>query len=283
LTGQTAILEGEGERIARVRHGAALAGAALVALLVLEIALRLASIGPSIGGLDASAIFVEYPLTQEKGYVTLRKGFRGRLWGFPFRVNRHGFRSPPVPVEPPPDSLRVLLLGSCITLGGLDQTPDGFSAFSSSLQDELQQRFPNRTVEVLNAAVPGSFELQTRAYWKAELARFQPDIVVYESGASQVIEPGARLREYEARAPGAMKPAVGLASSGLRARLYGFFNRSVVLSHFYAFRRGREDVFHKYFYRRPLSTPNDTGLADAYTEDVLEPSGDSFRRDLAEL
>lgn len=282
-TGQTAILDGEIARVERARRGAVIAIAAGLALVALEIALRLAAVVPSLGGLDPTSVFAEYPLTQHDGYVTLQKGFSGQLWGRPFRVNRHGFRSPRVPVERPAGSLRVLLLGSCITLGGMDETRDGFGAFSSSLQSELQQRFPDRQVEVLNAGVPGSFELQDRVYWQAELARFQPDIVVVESGTSQIIEPGLRQREYEARAPGATKPALEPQGQGLRERLYEVFNRSVVISHFYAFRRGQQALFQRYFHRRPPTERGDSGAARAYVADVLEPGGAFYRRDLAQL
>ncbi len=277
------MLDAEGARIARARHAAAIAAAAAVALLALEFALRLASVGPFVGVPVATHIFEEYPLRQRDGYVTLRPGFWGHAWGFRFRVNRHGFRSPPVPVERRPDSLRILLLGSCITLGGFDRTEDGFSAFSSSLQSELQSRFPERRVEVLTAGVPGSFELQDLVYWQAELARFRPDIVVYESGTAQILEPGEMLKEYQARAPGATRPALVSRPRGLRERLYDVFDRSVVISHFYAFRRGKERLFRKHFFRRPPATTGGSRAADAYIAEVLEPGGEFYRHDLAQL
>jgi hypothetical protein len=282
-TAQIATLDHGDARSVRVRQRAGLAGLAVVALLGLEVSLRLASVDPSARGLDAVNVFAEYPLTRHDGYVTLQKGWSGLLWGLPFQVNEHGFRSPAVPLERRPDSLRILLLGSCITLGGLDQTPDGFSAFSSSLESALQERFRDRRVEVLNAGVPGSFELQSLVYWQAELARFEPDIVVYESGTSQIIEPGARLEEYAARPPGATKPARGAWPHGLRERLYELFDRSVVVSHFYAFRRDQEGLFRKYFFRRRAGTTSDSRAADAYVADVLVPGGELYRRDLSRL
>lgn len=266
------------------RRRAVVAGIVVLLLVGLEFGLRAARAVPALGGLDTAALFAEYPLERHVGFHTLERNYDGTLWQRPFRTNEHGFRSPSIPVERDrPDELRIFLMGTCVTLGEMDETSDGYSILARTIQHEVQARYPELVVRVVNAAVPGSFETQYRVYFEQVVSAFGPDLVIIDNGAAQIVNPAGMLQEYRARA--GRRPRVAEASLGwgVRQQLYEFFSRSVLISHFYSFRRNQDALFEKYFYRRPTVDRHGPDGVRGFVADVLEPSLARYRADLDDL
>ncbi|MHC1791357.1 GDSL-type esterase/lipase family protein [Solidesulfovibrio sp.] len=93
-------------------------------------------------------------------------------------TNAHGFRGrrPAGPARSD-NSLRVLCLGDSFTYGvGVD---DG-QTFPALLEASLQTRFPDRTVEVINAGVPFYDLIDELSYYRDKGRRLAPDVVVVQ-------------------------------------------------------------------------------------------------------
>ncbi len=109
-----------------------------------------------------------------------------RLNGLLYRihVNELGFRGP-APAEPrPADAFRVWCLGGSTTFD--IYAPDDETTWPALLQDRLQQGLPDRTVEVLNAGVPGEI-LYGSTEDLVKLGRqVRPDVVVIYHGPNDL-------------------------------------------------------------------------------------------------
>jgi hypothetical protein len=283
----------EASTTARARRHALLGGLGIVVLLLFELGLRAGEVVSGGRALIGGGRFSDYPLVDHAGFVSLKGNYRGELWGHPFVTNRHGFRSPPIPFKRrAPNELRIVLLGTCITLGELDESSDGYSDVGRTLQSRLESGLPALQVSVMNAAVPGSFELRDLAYFRSVLAKFSPDIVILESGTAQIVDPAGMLREYRSRREGASEAAAAARGWGPREYLYDWFERSLVIRSFYTFRRSEKALFRKYFYRRAAESTAASGSGDEnagsqrvadYIAEIVDPSAEYYRRDLAEL
>lgn len=92
------------------------------------------------------------------------------------RMNSHGMRSPEVPVEKPPGTYRIAVLGDSYTFGwGVEQE----KVFTRWMEKELSKSSPaGVTVEVLNFGVPGYATFQEVASFFDKGRQFQPDAVL---------------------------------------------------------------------------------------------------------
>jgi hypothetical protein len=272
----------------RIRSRALLGVACVVVLVLVETTLRAGDVLPALRGMDEAHLFQDYPLVDHGGFVTFQERFNGLLVGKRFQTNRHGFRSPPIPVKRRAlDELRVALLGTCITTGQYDESQDGYSVLASTIQRVLEWRHPELKVEVINASAPGREEQQDLRFYEAVLSRFEPDVVLLESGTGMAMMPGPMLEEYESYGSAEAGAKGSAAIWDLRRHLYDAFDRSVVISHYYDFRDNRALLFRKYFYRRPdRGTSGSTGgsrFVGDYVESVVIPASEHYRRRLAAL
>ncbi len=271
-------------RWSRVRW--VLVGLLIAGVLGLELSPRAAAIVPGMRRID---MFTDYPLLEDKdaGFIRLEPNYSGRVWGRPFRTDSYGFRSPPISETPEPNELRIVLLGTCITLGVHDLSEDGYGFGSTTLQARLQARYPDLKIRVINAGVPGSFELQNLLHYDSIIKDLNPDLVILESGSVQIFDPAGMLEEYVGRRPASTEPADNTRGWGPREYLYDVFNRSLLISHFYTFRRNQGMLFRRYFYRRAEAV--DTGeagqpeLVTRYIAEVVNPSAEYYRQDVADL
>ncbi len=90
-------------------------------------------------------------------------------------TNSAGFRSPEIPVEKPPRTLRILGLGDSIMFGfGVN---DG-ETFMDALAERLSQKHPEFRWESINTAVPGYNGVMEVETLEHKGLAYQPDIVV---------------------------------------------------------------------------------------------------------
>jgi len=102
--------------------------------------------------------------------------YRGVTW----EVNEAGFRGPMIPAQKPPGTIRLLFLGSSITFGWGVAARD---AFPEKVREGLEEAFPGRPFEAINAGVPGYSSYQgLRCLEKKILPHYRPNLVVAEFG-----------------------------------------------------------------------------------------------------
>lgn len=152
---------------------------------VLFMALALAAVLAEVGiRLFVPQVFPPHPrgmytVDPVVGFV-LTPGFEGRHERSEFStevlVNSIGLRGPEVAPRSP-EALRVLCVGDSFTWGwGVE----GSEAYPARLEQMLEEHYPNRHVEVLNAGVPGYGNDEALAWFRTRGAQFEPDLVVVQ-------------------------------------------------------------------------------------------------------
>ncbi len=173
-----------------------LLGSGLLALVLAETCLWLLNIPKSISSFGfLGNVFDEAGLFEEDPdlFWRLRRDTNR------YRVNDLGLRGPGVPLETGPRNLRIACFGDSCTFGSLVRLEDTYGWL---LQERLQEKFPNRRVEVILAGLPGYSSYQSLALFQEHIAARKPDItVLYIGGYNDYVpamgendsERGARL------------------------------------------------------------------------------------------
>lgn len=114
---------------------------------------------------------------EAKNYL-LPRGVREQ---FPFTMttNASGFRGPMVARAKADGALRVIAVGNSSTFGWGVNDDETYPAF---LERALRARLPGRTIEVLNAGIPGFTSFQGRRLLAGEVIPLAPDFVVLAFG-----------------------------------------------------------------------------------------------------
>jgi hypothetical protein len=92
------------------------------------------------------------------------------------RINSRGFRSPEIPTPKPPGTVRLAFLGSSTTY---DPYADDTSTWPYLVTQALQTAYPTCHVDYINTGVPGFSSPCTLTYYRAYVAKLEPDIVVW--------------------------------------------------------------------------------------------------------
>jgi len=94
-------------------------------------------------------------------------------WDTDFKVTRkhnsHGFRSPEIPVEKPPDRTRVMIVGDSFVYGLGVENEEAFPQVLEQLEPSLQ---------VINAGVPAYSGAEELVQLREEIGIWKPDIVI---------------------------------------------------------------------------------------------------------
>ncbi len=182
-------------------------------------------------------------------------------------VNGQGFRGPEVAVNKTPGTLRVMAVGSSTTFDpGVSSDQATWPARLQVLLDRLAD---GRTVEVINAGVPGYTVIDDVIRLETDLFRYQPDLIVLYEGHNDLFGGLRRGREVPRVAidtPGEIKPATPWGHWLSRhSLLYGKFVALIKILNFGA--AGR----------RALVSPHRSGLSD---DEIIEAGAQQFERDL---
>lgn len=132
-----------------------------------------------------------YPDGRPKGLYEMRDGRPQLVPGAELpgllvdvRINAWGFRDDPV-VEPrPQDALRVWVVGGSTTFDIYAR--DNASTWPNLLEAQLQDALPERSVEVLNAGIPGETLMGSTDDLLAWGPTFQPQVVVLYHGPNDL-------------------------------------------------------------------------------------------------
>ena len=98
-----------------------------------------------------------------------------RLMGVDVATNSAKLRDREFPLEKPPGSIRILMLGDSITLGWGIEAVD---SVAKQLESEFRSRFPERKIDVINAGV-GNYNTAMEVSWfLSKGVAYEPDMVV---------------------------------------------------------------------------------------------------------
>src|SRR5688572_21236594 len=90
-------------------------------------------------------------------------------------INRHGFRGPDFALQKAPGTFRIMVIGASTTFDPC--VSDDTRTWPARLEYWLQQRAPNRRIQVINAGVPGYPMLDQTIRLETELYAFEPDVL----------------------------------------------------------------------------------------------------------
>ncbi len=96
-------------------------------------------------------------------------------------INEHGFRTPSFAIPKPDNVVRVIAIGGSTTVQGLSNE----RTYPAYLDDMLNERFPNESIEVINLGVSGT----KSDHWLKridKLLSYQPDIVIQYNGINDI-------------------------------------------------------------------------------------------------
>ena len=146
-------------------------GSVLVVLFVVEIVLRITTPKEIM-----RYFFVAPDRTLHHRFMPNASGrYRSTEFNTEYRINSLGLRDREFPVEKPPQTVRVLMLGDSFTEGdGVESN----ETFSKLIEAQLRSAVPGNRVEVINAGVGSYSPILEYLYLKTEGLRLNPDLVV---------------------------------------------------------------------------------------------------------
>lgn len=112
----------------------------------------------------------------------------------PLKSNELGLRDDPLLADPDP---RILLLGDSVAWG--DGVRDSAMAFPQVAERALRSRLPRRSVEIVNAAVPGYSTFQERRYLELRGLGLRPRLLVLQFCLNDVVSPYVEVSAYGGR------------------------------------------------------------------------------------
>ncbi|UCD19944.1 MAG: SGNH/GDSL hydrolase family protein [candidate division WOR-3 bacterium] len=98
--------------------------------------------------------------------------------GVPCRTNSYGLRDQEIPLEKPPRTFRILVIGDSTVLGfavPFEKT------FTERLETMLNRSTDSVHFDVINAGIPGYSIYNSFTYLKRDGIRFEPDLIVLET------------------------------------------------------------------------------------------------------
>jgi hypothetical protein len=116
----------------------------------------------------------------------------GSAWNCGVKNNNLGFRGPDIEREKPDGVLRLFLVGGSTTWDSIDENGKHTGDF---ILEELESRFPEEKIELLNCALPGYQSMQTVILTASDLVDYSPDVIVFMHGincAGRRLQDGSR-------------------------------------------------------------------------------------------
>jgi len=201
----------------------------LLFLIVTELALRL---------LDPDLFFQNqfFPLNRDMDFPQIYNKDHDLFWRFRkditteskefsylrYHIDKDGFRGDEV-IEPKPD-LRILALGNSCTFGwGVQHN----LIFTERLEKILSTQMPGKTVEIINAGVPGYSSYQGLKYYTEDLTKYDADIVLIMFGWNDQWTAGSNISDADQQLP--PQWVLSLRNIMTRTRLYQLM-RKILLS-----------------------------------------------------
>jgi hypothetical protein len=136
-----------------------------------EALLRLVQRGQfgTAANVEGSAQFYRDPQTGLR--LPVPNSTQGKIY-----INSLGFRSPEILVPKPQGTVRLAFLGSSTTYGPY---VDNASTWPHLVTQAIQAAYPTCRVDYLNAGLPGFSSPRILTYYRAYVAKLEPDVVVW--------------------------------------------------------------------------------------------------------
>lgn len=156
---------------------------------MLKDANALARAKPSKDAFDWLSMFVEgdgyrvrmIPNTHKSVKNTFSLISADREQRYEVAANALGFRGPLVTPEKGPNTFRIVVFGDSSSFGWGVNAQDSWWML---LQQELQKRHPERTIEIANFAIPGDSSAYGKLLFDTFAPQFQSDVVILGFGAN---------------------------------------------------------------------------------------------------
>lgn len=114
----------------------------------------------------------------------LKKGAKLNGWKYSVSINSMGFRGPELQQPKPKNGFRIWCIGGSTTFDIYSPSDD--KTWCAQLGEILQEKYPNRLVEVINAGVPGEILRGSMKDVQSFSKTVQPDIVVLYHGPNDL-------------------------------------------------------------------------------------------------
>ncbi len=148
--------------------------------------------------------------------------FNQRDFHYVQRVNNLGLRGPDRPVQKPPGTYRILMLGDSFTMGKGVNDDETFSALLDGRLNARLGDCADLRVEVLNGGVDSYSPVLSYIQLSRELFRLEPDLVVFNLDVSDLVQEGIyrQLARYDdqGRPVAVPQPAAAKESFNERVR-----------------------------------------------------------------
>jgi len=107
------------------------------------------------------------------------------------KINSLGFRGDEFSREKPPGTFRIVCLGASTTFSA--EVSSNQATWTRLLQEKLQAAYPQRRVEVINAAVGGYVAADNLKNLKHRVLPLNPDLVIYYELNNQIVTDTQKL------------------------------------------------------------------------------------------
>ncbi|MBL8135094.1 MAG: hypothetical protein JNL48_00605 [Acidobacteria bacterium] len=146
------------------------------------------------------------------------------------RVNHLGLRGRETTVEKPAGTRRILMLGDSFTMAKGVQEDETFSVLVEQALQAPMQACGGGRVEVLNAGVDSYSPLLEYLYFKRDLARLNPDLVVLNFDNSDLIQEAAYRRQATRDATGEITAVPQIWQDSVYERFLSWTNRHLFIT-----------------------------------------------------
>jgi hypothetical protein len=129
----------------------------------------------------------------ELGMRVLRAGYEIKGQKTFIKINSLGFRGEEITSEKPPNTVRIVCLGASTTFCA--EVSNNEAAWPHMLQEGLRRKYPNITVQVINAGVPGYIASESLKNLQHRVLPLQPDLVIYYEANNDIAHDTRNLAE----------------------------------------------------------------------------------------
>ena len=195
----------------------------------------------------------------------------------PTRINNHGFRGDDFDATKPAGTFRLITLGESSTFGFHSRDP---YTYPKLLRDQLNRGACAGRIQVLNAGMPWVTSAQILAMTKAEILKYQPDLITLYAGHNDAVA----LQPEIARARLGWNPSKWWSRRTLIARELTYAPRNVLLSAELSAEFLKRAVHYRMDPERARQVNNDIQFIDRQAiEAELETLAQQYRTHLEDL
>lgn len=101
------------------------------------------------------------------------------------QINKYGFRGDNFNIPKKPNTFRIFAIGESSTFGWKGVNSHEL-AWPAQLEKRLQAAYPNQTIEIINAGVPGYTSVEQRVNYMLRISQLEPDALLIYHGNNDI-------------------------------------------------------------------------------------------------